>query len=252
MPASDATASPAPAETPSVDRVQAPVHVVVATTDINEGKALEKHLSTEREQTGVTRVHTVAEALKALAQEGADACVIDHTLPDGNSLDFLQRLDASGHDRPVVVLLGGEGEAAAVAIMKAGAADYVRKQAQEGYIEEVAFKVNEAIHHHRLARQVAQLAQHREQLRLLRTIHTTVATVKHEINNPLSIISGNAQLLVELAQALELGDDVVQPARDIEEASQRIAASLDKLGDLKQSILAQYTEEGPPPTGAPG
>jgi len=106
--------------------------------------------------------------------------------------------------------------------------------------------VKEAIHHYRLAQQVAQLAEHREQMRLLRTIHSTVATVKHEINNPLSIISGNAQLLVELARALGLGEDIAQPARDIEEASQRIAASLDKLGELKQSILAQYSDEDPP------
>ncbi|NBB99413.1 MAG: response regulator [Bacteroidetes bacterium] len=246
MPASDATASPAPEEMPAVDPVEAPVHIIVATTATDEGKALEHRLAVDDEKNDVSRVHTLAHALEAIAQEAADACVIDHDLPDGNSLDFLQRLEASGHQRPVVVLLGDEGEEAAVAIMKAGAADYVRKQAQEGYLDEVAFKVKEAIHHYRLAQQVAQLAEHREQMRLLRTIHSTVATVKHEINNPLSIISGNAQLLVELARALDLGEDVAQPARDIEEASQRIAASLDKLGDLKQSILAQYSDEDPP------
>lgn len=251
MPASDATASPAPEEMSSVDP-EVPVHIIVATTATDEGKALEQRLSVDHEQNDVTRVHTLAHALNVIGQEAADACVIDHDLPDGNSLDFLQRLEASGHQRPVVVLLGGEGEEAAVAIMKAGAADYVRKQAQERYLDEVAFKVKEAIHHHRLAQQVAQLAEHREQMRLLRTIHSTVATVKHEINNPLSIISGNAQLLVELARALDLGEDIAQPARDIEEASQRIAASLDKLGDLKQSILAQYSEEGPPASDSHG
>lgn len=243
MSASDVTASPLPEDVPPVDPAEAPVHIIVATTDTGEGEALEARLSADHEQNRVTRVHTLAHALEAVDQKAADACVIDHDIPDGNSLDFPQRLETAEHDIPVVVLLTEEGEAAAVAIMKAGAADYVRKQAQEGYVDEVAFKVKEAIHHHRLAQQVAQLAEHREQMRLLRTIHTTVATVKHEINNPLSIISGNAQLLVELARALDLGDDIAQPARDIEEASQRIAASLEKLGDLKQSILTQYKNE---------
>jgi len=223
--------------------VDDPVHVVLAVADPAEGEQLKARLQADHDGNGVTLVTTLAHALKVLADESADACVIDHDVPDGNSLDLLHRAEEEGWDLPVVVLLAEAGEDAAVAIMKAGAADYVRKQGQDGYEDEVAFKVKEAIHHHRLAQQVEAMAEHREQMRLLRTIHSTVATVKHEINNPLSIISGNAQLLVELAKAMELGDDIVQPAQDIEEASQRIASSLDKLADLKQAILDQYTSE---------
>lgn len=56
--------------------------------------------------------------------------------------------------------------------------------------------------------------------------------VTHDINNPLSIISGNAQLLLELSQALELDPDVAKPIRDIEEASQRLAHMIERLNAL--------------------
>lgn len=57
----------------------------------------------------------------------------------------------------------------------------------------------------------------------------------HDINNPLSIISGNAQLLLELSRALDLDPDVAKPIRDIEEASQRLARMIERLNALNDA-----------------
>lgn len=59
--------------------------------------------------------------------------------------------------------------------------------------------------------------------------------VTHDINNPLSIISGNAQLLLELARGLDLDGDLVKPIRDIEEASQQLATMVDRLNRLNDA-----------------
>jgi signal transduction histidine kinase len=59
--------------------------------------------------------------------------------------------------------------------------------------------------------------------------------VTHDINNPLSIISGNAQLLLELSRALDLDPDVAKPIQDIEEASQRLAAMVERLNALNDA-----------------
>lgn len=59
--------------------------------------------------------------------------------------------------------------------------------------------------------------------------------VTHDINNPLSIISGNAQLLLELARVLDLDPDVAKPIRDIEEASQRLADMVSRLNSLNDT-----------------
>lgn len=72
------------------------------------------------------------------------------------------------------------------------------------------------------------------------TLHGAISRVKHEINNPLAIISGNAQLLAELVKALALGDDLMKPIQDIEEASRRIMTSLNKLDVLKDFASREY------------
>lgn len=70
-------------------------------------------------------------------------------------------------------------------------------------------------------------------------IQDTVSTVYHDLNNPLSIISGNAQFLLELSQAEDLDEQYQSSARDIKEAAQRMADSLQRLTRLKERLEAE-------------
>lgn len=67
----------------------------------------------------------------------------------------------------------------------------------------------------------------------LAVLQASAAELKHAIKNPLAIVSGNAQLLLELAKFKELGPDIVDPIRDIEEASRRISLLVDKLAQFE-------------------
>ena len=67
-------------------------------------------------------------------------------------------------------------------------------------------------------------------------IREVVSTVYHDLNNPLSIISGNAQFLVELSQEEELDEQFVSSARDIQEACQRMSEALQRLTHLKDAL----------------
>jgi signal transduction histidine kinase len=67
-------------------------------------------------------------------------------------------------------------------------------------------------------------------------LQVALRRVTHDINNPLSIISGNAQLLLELSRVLDLDPDVAKPIRDIEEASQRLADMVERLNALNESM----------------
>ena len=77
---------------------------------------------------------------------------------------------------------------------------------------------------------------------MMETLRATVAKVTHDINNPLAIISGNAQLLIELGRYMKLDDEIIKPIKDIEEASLRIASSLHKLADLKDLVLPEIAQ----------
>ncbi len=75
-----------------------------------------------------------------------------------------------------------------------------------------------------------------EPVQAIRTLRRILGKLYHDTNNPLAIVSGNAQFLLELARAMELEDDLVQPMRDIEEASERVAEGLRDISRLRDRL----------------
>jgi len=70
----------------------------------------------------------------------------------------------------------------------------------------------------------------------LEDVQETVSSVYHDLNNPLSIISGNAQFLLEIGREEDLDDQFLSSAQDIQEAAQRMADSLHQLTRLKEEL----------------
>jgi signal transduction histidine kinase len=75
-----------------------------------------------------------------------------------------------------------------------------------------------------------------ESVESLEDVQETVSSVYHDLNNPLSIISGNAQFLLELGREEDLDDQFLSSAQDIQEAAQRMAESLHQLTRLKENL----------------
>lgn len=86
-----------------------------------------------------------------------------------------------------------------------------------------------------------------EPVDVIRKLRRILGQVYHDTNNPLAIVSGNAQFLLELARAMDLDDDLVHPMRDIDEASERVAEGLRNISRLRDSIdeyLRQLEKSG--------
>jgi signal transduction histidine kinase len=60
-----------------------------------------------------------------------------------------------------------------------------------------------------------------------------LSEVYHDLNNSLAVISGNAQLLTELARAEDLGPAFTDPLDDVEAARADISEALDRLDRLR-------------------
>jgi sigma-B regulation protein RsbU (phosphoserine phosphatase) len=73
------------------------------------------------------RVETAASLQAALQQQAWDIILADYNLPQFSAPEALKLLQASNLDLPFIVVSGGIGEDTAVALMKAGAHDYVMK-----------------------------------------------------------------------------------------------------------------------------
>lgn len=74
---------------------------------------------------------------------------------------------------------------------------------------------------------------------MLEDVHDTIASVHHDLNNPLSIISGNAQFLIELSREEDVDGQVSSSAEDIQKAAQRISDSMHRLAQLKEQLEAE-------------
>jgi signal transduction histidine kinase len=72
----------------------------------------------------------------------------------------------------------------------------------------------------------------------LRGVTETVGTLNHEVNNPLSAISGNAQLLLRAARSLEA--DVRRKVESILESARRIQQVTSKMETLIRASSISY------------
>jgi two-component system, NtrC family, response regulator PilR len=76
---------------------------------------------------GVECAGTVAEAMDHLKAHHFDLCLTDMRLPDGEGLELVRHIGASGMDLPIAVITAHGSTENAVAALKAGAFDYVSK-----------------------------------------------------------------------------------------------------------------------------
>lgn len=72
----------------------------------------------------------LAQAEQALKQQAFDLCLTDMRLPDGNGLDFVEKLQQQYPDLPVAVITAHGNMDLAVQALKSGAFDFVSKPLQ--------------------------------------------------------------------------------------------------------------------------
>lgn len=70
----------------------------------------------------------------------------------------------------------------------------------------------------------------------LRRLSDEVGRLYHDVNNPLAVISGNAQLLLDIGAAEGLGPDLMDSIADIETAAQRLADVMQRVRALRDDV----------------
>ena len=90
------------------------------------------------------RVETAGAMRTALAQPDWDIVLADYKMPQFSASAALEILKASGRDLPFIIVSGTIGEEKAVALMKAGAHDYVMKHNLARLVPAVARELKEA------------------------------------------------------------------------------------------------------------
>jgi DNA-binding response OmpR family regulator len=175
-------------------------------------------------------------AWELFQSEPTPLAVLDINMPglDGLTVCRLIRDHEAGRDSFVIVVTARDAREDLTAVLAAGADDYVTKPsspenlrarleiAQQRIIQNAARRTAEA-----------ELAR----ARWLAGIGETTIALEHEINNPLSALLGNAELL-QMEDGLT--EEQEQQVRVIREQAARIADVVKRLARLKNPRSVEY------------
>ena len=76
----------------------------------------------------------------------------------------------------------------------------------------------------------------------LETIRVQLSKIHHDLNNPMSVISGNAELLAELTKALGVEGELGGPLEDLARAVDQMADNADRLLAVR-GLLGELNEQ---------
>jgi signal transduction histidine kinase len=200
---------------------------------------------------GVQRVDTAAALGAALAAGGWDAVISDYHVPGigSGAGGALAMVTASGYDGPLIVVSGVVGEENAVALMKAGAHDFVMKTRLARLGPSLLREIGEAAlrRDHALAQNALKLSEQRlheltesmqlvredEQARIARELHDELGQVLTALQFGLSWVGtrvndGQADIKLRLEAMRAMVAAAVEDVRRI--AGDLRPAALDELG----------------------
>jgi len=125
-----------------------PVRILYIEDDQGLAKLLQRKM--RREGFEVDLAYDGRTGLAAFGKHPCDVLFVDHRLPGYSGLEIIRRLAASGNLPPTVMVTGAGDEKVAVEAIKLGAADYIVKDVEGGYLELMPVVVEKILNRKRL------------------------------------------------------------------------------------------------------
>jgi signal transduction histidine kinase len=143
------------------------------------------------------------EALTQQLRDSWDVLLCDYSMPGFSAFEALDLVRHAGVDLPFIIVSGTVGEARAVEVMRAGAHDYVFKNNLSRLPLAIERELRDADNRRERRRLQEQLLLAER----MASIGVVAAGVVHEINNPLTVLLGSAELARTLSAESEADPD---------------------------------------------
>lgn len=170
-----------------------PLRVLQVEDSASDAALIERVLTRSGYVVYTERVVNEQEMRAALAKHPWDLIIADYRLPEFGAPSALSILHESGEDIPFIVVSGAIGEEVAVAMMRAGAQDYLLKDDLARLAPAVEREIRDV--HTRRQRFQAELAltQRDQELQrqsvLLRQRETMLREIHHRVKNNMQVMS---------------------------------------------------------------
>ena len=205
------------------------------------------------------------QGLAELQQCSPALILLDIQMPRMSGIEVLEKIKKDYPDTAVVMITAYGTEEIAVEAMRKGADDYISKPIDfrklnrtiRNVIKNRQLKLTQKRLSNQLRQTSVELMKKVDELKKtnrslietqdrlvkaerLAAITQTAIAVNHQINNPLTVILGNAQLLI--TKYGEKDEKLVRALKIIENQCLRIRDVTHKLADLAEPILTEYVK----------
>ena len=176
---------------------------------------------------------TGTQALDVLAKETIHLVLLDLMMPSPNGFDVLlaMRKDDKLRSIPVLVASASTAPEDVERSLTLGASDYFMKPLTEWDIRfQIPIKVRNALAAH-------QASEERLRAERMKAVSAMAVALNHEINNPLQVIQGNAQLLIVQPG---LTPEAREKVARIRAATETIAGLTHRIAALRDVVTVDY------------
>ncbi len=215
------------------------VHVLLVEPDEAFSDLLHEHLVGHIPGMTATQCCTATSARAYLSGSSFDAVLVADELPDGTGLELLHLRSVLGLTSPFFLRTCENGEVSEDALAAGATACFDVTSEQDSLTSlstEMIRAMGLADHSNGSITNDTPRVSPDAAIAMLEELRAEAAGMAHAVSNPLTVITGNAQFLLEVARTEEVDPVMMGPIEDIDRASQQLAEALERLAALRERI----------------
>ena len=185
----------------------------------------------------VTLAHSGAEGLALAREQAFDLVALDHYMPGQDGIETLGELMQLPQVPAVVYVTGSDETHIAVSALKAGAADYVVKSANDDFFDLLGRTINQALDARRILAEKERAEQRLRQSNA--RLETMLREMNHRVANSLQMVSSLVKLQARRATTAE-SQAIMRDIRHRIDAVYRVHRQLYVSGDGTMVGMVDY------------